>query len=225
MLHYTTEIASGGFVIRDPVTAVTNIMMFFAGLLAWRRLIRDDITLRAARIWRWFFAGISIASLIGVIVHGLSFYTPENVHLSIWLTMGLVQSAGVSGAQLATVEQYWPVKLRLLQGFVIAQLVITTIVLISFQSYTIVKYHLALGILPIMGWHLYQFSKNKKSGIWIAGGVLVSGITGAVHGFKISLSLWFNYNDISHILVIVSVWMMAKGVLLLNEESKLPVQG
>ncbi|MCU0434922.1 MAG: hypothetical protein MUC87_15810 [Bacteroidia bacterium] len=220
MLHYSTEITSGDFVLRDPVTVVTNIMMFIAGLIAWRRLIRDDVTLRAARLWRWFFAGISIASLIGVIVHGLSAYTPDNVHLSIWLTMGLVQSAGVSGAQLATVEQYWPSKLRLLQGFIIAQLVITTIVLISYQTYTIVKYHLAVGILPIMGWHLYQFVNQKKSGIWIAGGVLVSGITGAVHGYRISLSQWFNYNDISHILVIVSVWMMAKGVLMLNEESR-----
>lgn len=220
MLHYSTEITAGSIVIRDPVTAVTNVLMFLAALQAWRRLIRDDVTFLPSRTWRWFFAGISIASLIGVIVHGFSYYTPENVHLAIWLTMGLVQSAGVSGAQLATVQHYLPQKLRLLQGFIIAQLVITTIILISFQSYAIVKYHLAVGILPLFFWHLIQYRRGKKSGIWIAGGIVVSAITGGVHGFKISLSVWFNYNDIAHILVLISIWMMLKGVLLINKENQ-----
>ncbi|MGL5889604.1 MAG: DUF6962 family protein [Bacteroidia bacterium] len=220
MLQYSTEIAAGSIVIRDPVTVVTNVMMFTAALIAWRKLIRNDITFYPARIWRWFFAGVSIASLIGVIVHGFSFYTPDNVHLAIWLTMGLVQSAGVSGAQLATVQHYAPKKLRLVQGFIIGQLVITTIVLISFQTYSVVKYHLAVGLLPLLFWHLYQYAKGKQSGLWIALGIIVAGITGAVHGLKLSLSLWFNYNDISHILVIVSVWLMLKGVVLINEEEQ-----
>jgi hypothetical protein len=220
MLHFSTEITAGSIVIRDPVTALTNVMMFLAALVAWRRLIRNDITFLPARIWRWFFAGVSVASLIGMIVHGFSYYTPENVHLAIWLTMGLVQSAGVSGAQLATVQHYAPRKLRLLQGFIIGQLVITTIILISFQTYAVVKYHLAVGLLPLLFWHIYQYINGKKSGLWIALGILVSAITGVVHGFRLSVSVWFNYNDIAHILVIVSIWMMLKGVVLINEENK-----
>jgi hypothetical protein len=194
-------------------------LMFAAGLIAWRKLAGDAIGYTPARTWRWFFAGISIAALIGFVVHGLSFYTPPNVHLAVWLTMGLVQSAGVSAAQLATVQQFLPRRQRLLQGFVIGQLVLTTIVLISFQSYAVVKYHLALGLVPIMIWQFILALRAQKSSRWIAGGILVSAFTSAVHGLKLSLSLWFNYNDISHLLIIVSIWLIGKGALLINDEN------
>jgi hypothetical protein len=211
MIKFFTEIHLGGMVVRDPVTALTNVFIFLAGWWCWKQVKNSPAT--HVKSWSWFFLLVGLASLIGVAVHGFSFYIPERIHFWTWIVMGLVQNLGVSFAQVATAQLYFSKQSRWITILVAGQYLAFAAILISFESYEAVKWHVALGMLPIMGWCMYRWAKGDRAAQWIATGILISGLTAAVHGFKVSISLeWFNYNDIAHLLVVASLLVMVRGV-------------
>lgn len=223
IIHYSIEISVGDIIIRDPVTVLTNLMIVATGVLIYRRLLLPDIEYSPARTWRWFFMGIAASSLIGVIVHGFSYYTSLSTHRAIWLTMGFVQAAGISAAQLAAAQQHLPHLLRTLRPMIVVQLLLTLIALVVLQTYDVIKLHVAIGLIPVMSWKLTLSRRGFQYGSWIGGGILVSALTAAVHTFKISLSPWLNYNDIAHLLVVISLGMIGKGVVMANRHATLPL--
>lgn len=206
IIKFFSEIHLGSLVLRDPVTGITNLMIFAAGLLGWKQVKSSAAT------WSRFFLFIGLSSLIGVIVHTFSNYTPAPVHFWIWITMGLVQNIGISCAQAGTVLRYSGKYKKLLLALIVLQYLVSAIAVIWSGEYKAVKWHVAAGMLPVMGWYFHRWAKGEKTARWIALGIAVSGITVAVHSFKISLNeAWFNYNDIAHLLIVASLLLMAKG--------------
>jgi hypothetical protein len=211
MVAHFTEVDWGGIILRDPVTAATNVLMTVTGLYAWWPIRKSKIP--HIRYWGGFLLLLSVASAIGIIVHGFSYYTGENGLLKIWLLMGLVQNAGISCAQIATAQEYfkkhlfWLFPLILLQYFALGSIFLLE------QEYSAAKWHVVIGMLPVMGWNIYQWVKGNEVAKWISLSLLVSGLTAAVHGFKWSINIeWFNFNDIAHVLVIASLLLMRKAV-------------
>lgn len=198
-------------------------MIVITGILIYRRLLLADIEYTPARTWRWFFAGIAISSLIGVVVHGFSYYTSPSTHMAVWLSMGIVQAAGVSAAQLAAAQQHLPHLLRFLRPMIIIQLVVTLFALFILRTYDVIKLHMAVGLIPVMSWKLTLSRRGLQYAGWIGGGILVSALTAAVHTFKLSLGPWFNYNDIAHLLVVISLGMIGKGVVMANRHATSPL--
>ena len=70
MIKYSTEIDVAGIIIRDPVTALTNVLIFATALWWFRHLQKHSGGYVHSRFWGRFALGIGSASLIGVIVHG-----------------------------------------------------------------------------------------------------------------------------------------------------------
>jgi hypothetical protein len=211
MIRFFSEIHLGNLVLRDPVTALTNVLIVLAGLWCWKNSKSENAI--PAKRWSLFFLMIGLSSLVGVVVHGFSYYTAERTHFWIWITMGAVQGLGISFAQGATVQQYFTKQRYWLFILIAVQYAVLLFFFILSENYKAVKWHVAIGMLPVMGWNIYRWAKGELSGKWIALGVLVSGLTAAVHGFKISISLeWFNFNDIAHILIVISLFLIYKGV-------------
>ena len=98
MILYTTEVEIAGVVLRDPVTAITNVMIFALSLFCYLKLNKRDMDY-PHKNWNYFFLLIGISSLVGTVVHGFSYYTSPHVHFHIWWLMGIIQSAGFSIAQ------------------------------------------------------------------------------------------------------------------------------
>jgi hypothetical protein len=214
MIKFFTELHLGGIVLRDPATSLTNILIFLAGWVCFRRLrntAEDHV-----RSWRIFFLFLGLAALVGVIVHGFSFYTPEKIHFWIWVAMGLIQNIGISFAQLATPRFYFPAQYKWIRALVALQFIALAILFIALGTYEAVKVHVALGLMPVMVWNFYRASRGEKHAAWISFGILVSASSAIVHTFKLSFSPWFNYNDIAHVFIVISLLMIGKGVRLLN---------
>lgn len=212
MIHYNEEIEVAGLIIRDPVTALTNVAIFATGIICYLRLRKQKLEF-PNKNWIYFFLLLGISSLIGVVVHGLSYYTSEDLHFKIWWTMVAVQGAGVTIAQFGFASNVLS-KFRMLVISVVA-LQFGAFVLCSYLigTFAIAKIHLALGLLPIMLYYIYVALKGKRAEMLVATGLGISCLTALVHGLKISISLtWFNYNDISHVLIIASLVMMYAGV-------------
>lgn len=213
MIKYVIEEEWLGIIFRDPVTALTNVLIAVTAWWAFRRFRREDCT-EGAYSWRWFFFFTGISSLVAVVVHGFSYYTSEKTHLVIWIVMCLLQGFGITFAQRATILEYFPEKSKKVWLTVpVIQFVAFAGLLALYQNYNVAKVHIALGLLPLMFWNGYQHFSGNPTGGGIALGIFVASITAFVHTFKISFGDWFNYNDISHVLLCVSIWLMCKGVL------------
>lgn len=211
MIQYSTEIEIGGVVVRDPVTALTNICIFATGLVCYLRLRKEKLEF-PNKNWIYFFLLAGTASLIGVIVHGFSKYTPPDVHFKIWWAMGVVQGAGVTLAQFGFAS-------NVLSRFRMLVIAAVTLQFGAFAlgsyiqgTFTIAKIHLAVGLVPIMLYYIYMALKGKRAEMLVATGIGISSLTALVHGLRISFSPWFNYNDIAHVLIVVSLVVMYRGV-------------
>jgi hypothetical protein len=211
MIQYSTEIEAGGIIIRDPVTALTNIGIFAAGLISYLRLRKKPLDY-PNRNWIFFFLLVGCSSLVGVIVHGFSFYTSPASHFKIWWAMGVIQGAGITLAQFGWASNIMKpfrvmvISICALQFGVFATLLYTT------GSFEVAKIHIALGLIPIMMHYIYKGIRGFKAEVLVATGIGVSALTALVHSLKISLGLWFNFNDISHVLIIASLIVMYQGV-------------
>jgi hypothetical protein len=215
MVVHFTEIEIAGIVLRDPVTAATNVLMAAAGFYAWWPVRNSPVNY--LRSWARFLFLLSVSSTIGIIVHGFSYYTGEIGLLRIWLAMGLVQCLGVSFAQIATAQHYFKEHLRWIVPLVLVQFIALGSVFLVKQQYSAAKTQLAVGMLPVLFWNMIQWKKGNEAAKWVALSVLVSVLTAAVHGFKISINIhWCNFNDIAHVLVIVSLLLMRKAVVIMS---------
>lgn len=211
MIHYSTEIEIGGVIIRDPVTALTNIGIFATGLVCYLRLRKQQLRF-PNKNWIYFFLLIGIASFIGVIVHGFSYYTPPDVHFKIWWAMGAVQGAGVTLAQFGFASNVLSRFRMLVISLVTLQFGAFALLSYLTGTFAVAKVHLAVGLVPIMFYCIYRSFKGRRAEKLVATGIGISSLTALVHGFKLSISDWFNYNDIAHVLIIVSLVVMYEGV-------------
>jgi|GEM_PF-1018641 hypothetical protein len=214
MIHYNKEIEVAGIILRDPVTALTNIGIFAAGLLCYLRLRKQKLDF-PNKNWIYFFLLMGISSLVAVIVHGFSYYTPPEVHFKIWWVMCVLQGAGVTLAQFGFASNVLSKYRMLVISVVTLQFGVFALCSYIFGTFTVAKFHLAAGLVPIMLYYIYVALKGKRAEMLVATGIGISALTALVHGLKLSISLeWFNYNDIAHCLIIASLVVMGRGVSL-----------
>jgi hypothetical protein len=211
MIHYSTEIEIGSVIVRDPVTAITNIAIFATGLVCYVRLRKQKLEF-PNKNWIYFFLLVGIASLIGVVVHGFSKYTTPEVHFKIWWTMGAVQGAGVTLAQFGFASNVFSRFRMLVISIVTLQFGAFAVGSYIVGTFAVAKIHLAVGLVPIMLYYMYVAFKGRRAEMLVATGIGISSLTALVHGLKLSISDWFNYNDIAHVLIIASLVVMYEGV-------------
>ncbi len=211
MILYTTEVEIAGLVLRDPVTAITNVMIFALSLFCYLKLNKRDMDY-PHKNWNYFFLLIGVSSLVGVVVHGFSYYTSPQVHFHIWWLMGIIQGAGFSIAQFGVGSNVFLKRKSIVGIVVIIQFLAFATSMYVTESYEIAKLHIGLSLVPIMIYYVFLGMKGLKAEIFVATGIGVSALTGVIHALKISFSQWFNYNDIAHVFILASITLMYKGI-------------
>lgn len=211
MIQYSTEIEVGGIIIRDPVTAITNIGIFATGLLCYLKLRKQQLKF-PNKNWIYFFLLIGVSSLVGVIVHGFSKYTPPDLHFKIWWSMGVIQGAGITLAQFGFASNVLSKYRMLLIVIVVLQFGAFATGLYIVGTFAIAKWHVAAGLVPIMLYYIARAMKGRKAEMLVATGIGISSLNAIVHALRLSFSVWFNYNDIAHVLIVMSLIVMYKGV-------------
>jgi hypothetical protein len=205
-----TTITIGNFAIHEPVTAFTDFIITILAFTYFRKLSSAN---EVTKNWRLFFLFISLSTLAGGFSHGL-FEVHEGVqYKTIWIGMQFFNGFAVYFAQKATLvsvlkdsKNYSAWKLSY-----IIQLIAYFVVLLIVQKYIITILDNAVGLIPIMILHFT--AQNKKLYYnWIGYGILVSFITAIVHGAKFSLHAYFNYNDIAHVFIMISLTVMYSGI-------------
>jgi hypothetical protein len=208
-----TTIYIGNFAIHEPVTSCTDILIALMCLRFFILLNRLPNTTPQKIYWQRFFGIFSLSTVAGACSHAF-FAVHEGLgYKAFWLSMQTLNVFFVYSAQLATLnsalahsanKKSWLLSYRI-------QLVLFTIAVFVFQNFGVPMTDIGIGFIPIMIIHFKDGKKNKES-LWIAYGITILFLTGAVNISKLSFHKYFNHLDIAHVLIIVNLILMFVGI-------------
>jgi hypothetical protein len=135
------------------------------------------------------------------------------------LSIMLIERASIEYA-----SRLIPVKLsKWLKWINIIELAAFITITIVTMNFFFVEVHTAYGLMIVVAsLHFYVYLKVKSQGsklFLIA--VAFAAISAIIYMNRISLSIWFNYNDISHVLLTVAAWYFYRGSQKIGEERSL----
>lgn len=201
-----------GFTIYEPVTAFTNFILsgycFAFGL---------NVGKSHAKYWAAFFYVVALAAFFAAFGHGL-FINKNN---SFQLISRCTNIFAVYIASIATILLIKNKKLTyLLNVFSLVQMLVALVCIAIYYEFWVVKWDAILGLGVIVGGvNIFFASKGNKGSRIILVGVLINALTAYIHSNKISIIIWFNHNDIGHIMLIIGFYFMAKGAIKLQENA------
>lgn len=206
-----TTIHIGSIALHEPMTVLTDYIIALLALIFYSRLPRSGNTV--IRNWRLFFLFMALSTGIGANSHGFFAVHEGIAYKSIWLPMQVLNGFAVYFAQQATLASALKdSKNRAAWKYsYIIQLAVYIIMLMIVQKFLVTIIDNAAGLIPIMIVH-FRAKEKEKYYKWIGYGIVISFITAIVHGFRLSLCDYFNFNDIAHVFIMISLWVIYKGV-------------
>ena len=199
--------------IHEPVTAFTDFIIFVLAAVFYIRLKAMAKNEKHIKNWAYFFLLLGFSTCLGGCSHAFFLIHEGWQYKSIWLSTQLLNGLAVYFAQQATLtsvlsnseyKKNW-------QWSFILQLILFIIVQAIIQKYTVSIIENALGLIPIMILH-YMHEPKMASYKKIAHGIAIAFVSATVHITKFSIHRYFNHNDIAHVFIAMSLYVMYKGV-------------
>lgn len=203
-----------GLKVLEPVTTLTDLIVSAACFYAFIKLKRSANKESAFIYFQYFFLTMGLATTIGGLI-GHAFIYAFNFS---WKIPGWI----ISMFSVALIERFVILHARPLMGpsigkfFGLLNLIeLTTFIFITIYTlnFYFVEVHAAYGLLVIVfSFELFVFLKTKNKGSkMILYGVGLAAVSAMIHICKFSIHQWFNYFDLSHIFMTISVWFFYKG--------------
>ncbi len=215
-----TSISIGAVRIHEPVTVLTDIIIAVLAIYFYNQLKRNAGT--ATAHWSRFFLFLGLATFTGSFSHAL-FEIHEGWHYKFfWLSMQIINGIGIYFAQQATLcsvlehsthKSFW-------KWSYVIQFVLFIAALLLIQKYIVSVLENAIGLIPILILHYKNKANYAKI---IANGISISFLTAIVNLTKLSFNAYFNYNDIAHVFIMMSIFVMYKGIKGNAEAQNAPV--
>ncbi len=207
-----TWIEVAGLTIRAPVTAGTNLLLAGQCLLYYRSLRSSRAP--AATLWGAFFLLMSSSGGGGA---GTSRFrvdlAVDQLALGRWRWK---RGGGVSTyfAPRATARMHagkrWGVAIERLVALQL--LVFVSMNVVVGPEIMLVIANSALGLIPVIVVEETAARPGHTTGVWIARGLSLSMLTGAVYVVGFSFGPWFNHIDVAHVLMGGSFYLILRGV-------------
>lgn len=220
-----TEIDVWGLRVLEPVTAFTDLITATVCFVAFARL---RALARPEREHRWManyflFMGtaVTFSAFIG---HAfLYFFTPA------WKMIGWTSSAlaiwFVEMSSLEAVKQgLKPQWVSLWRGIFFVQWLVFMALIVNpaTRSFEMVKLNSSVGlavvVLALQGYHYWHSREDGRLLLML--GIVMGIFPAIIYTGQISLHRWFNYHDISHLLMALDMYVIYRGARLiaLNRE-------
>jgi len=199
----------GGFLIHEPVTVLTNLMLCAVCFSLAVQLYKSH-----AKYWVMFFGLLSFAAFFGSLGHGL--YLDKNNVLQMISRIAI--SIAVFAGCIASIDHLKNINLKkFLTVFSFFQISAVIVLIMVFNDFLIVKWNGILGIGVIMGSiHTYLLMNGNRGSRFVIIGIVLNSMAGLIHRFHVSPNKWFNHNDLGHMVVMAGFYLMAIGAMRLE---------
>ena len=207
----------GAFEWREPVTTLTDFMVALVAIYAFYRL-QSYRGKKAAnfKLYKYYFLcfaiGMTSAAWFG---HGLQAYVGPRMKIVGWV----MSASGLFCLALASLQEIGarlqPVVARTIRTWLTLQYALVVLMMISpvYSSFAVTQINstlmLILFILPMQAYH-FRVDRSRGSQR-IVGAILYGIVPGLIYTNQVSLHRWFNYHDISHVLMTVFMGVMFWG--------------
>ncbi|MCD6066381.1 MAG: hypothetical protein K0S33_1207 [Bacteroidetes bacterium] len=204
-----------GIHIQEPVTIFTNLLITLTGVCMYFKLRRHAPKATLNRYWRLFFLFFGLNAAVGFITHGFKSYFAGEAFYYVFLCMNLASvpiTFFLLKADVENTELKQDVKKNLNIVIFVASAIFVIITVLT-NTFGVVKISAGISILTTIVVHMYTQRKGYAGSGDIAFGFGFSILALIVHGARLSVSEWFNFKDISHVIMIISLFLIYKGVV------------
>lgn len=209
-----TYITLFGFKLFEPMAILTNSIITIYGLFAYLRTLKFDH--RISRDWALFFLLMGLSCLIASVTHGVHEQLGNTFMRISWFIMNSVSlvcifffyRAAFKYSNISKQRNYHAIMNYLVTAWVLGLIVLTYFL----NDFLLIKIHAGIVLLYSLIVHAITY-RNKQAGSgYIVAGIIVAFFSIIVHSVKFSFGEWFNYKDISHVIMLSSLVLLYHGV-------------
>jgi hypothetical protein len=198
----------------QPVTAFTDLLLAVFCYRCFSFFLAHKLKWNFNADWKNFFLFLSISTFLGVLTHGLP-WTHENFAYRVaWISMQVLSCIAMWFAQSGAAKD--EIKSILVRNrfllFCKIQLVLFILAVLYFQNFLVVSINSLLCILQLMVVYWPSSIRKLKYRGLLFMGFIISFSTLYIHVKKLTLFSWFNYNDLSHLIMLLSLLLIYRGI-------------
>ena len=199
----------------EPMTSITDFMLSAVAFYLFFSFYKIESKKRNVINWSKFFLFLAFSTFFGGMAHAITNRENNLVYDLVWLSMQVCSGISVFYAQSAAFRSEIRNRKtqRILHRISFIQLMLFIPSVIYFFSFKVVAINSSIGLIELVILFLPLGIRKAKHKTFICSGVLISFLTVYVNRTKFSFVSWFNYNDISHVIMFVSIVMICKGVM------------
>ncbi len=204
-----------GVTVLEPFNIITNLFITLLCWIAFYRLRQSPERAIHYRLATYFFLIMGFSTAIGGILgHGFLYVTGVWGRLPGWYLSMFAVAMLERAAIIHTRPLVSPVTANILS--VVNYIEITIFIALAFitLNFRFVELHAVYGLLVVvfsLEFFVYLKTKNQ-SGPYFIWATVWAACAGLVHLMEWGINFWFNYNDISHIVMLPSVWCYYRAI-------------
>ncbi len=206
-----------GIHIQEPVTVVTNMLIVGTCAFLYYKVGRKNTEKSLlVKYWRLFFFFFGLNALIGSVAHGFKSYFSPDTFYYVWLCMNLASVPITYYLLRANIElsKFTPKNKRICEIIVLCLSLIFAVLTAITNTFAMVKINALIAILVTIVSHYRAYKYRRPGSGYITFGFTFSILALVVHGAKLSFGDWFNFKDISHVMMNITLCIIYAGVLL-----------
>lgn len=209
-----TYITLFGFKIFEPMIILSNLPILLIALYSFKKLNIFNHTY--SKNYAWFVLLVGISSCFGSLAHAVHYQNGKLFFDVIFYIMNALSLVSVYFCFQFGYVYYLGNKVKPNSIIVsIAKIWILTMLVYAFFYNNFLMIKINAGIVLIYSFiiHFIKYNKfNERGSGFVVFGIGVSFISIITHTLKISINEWFNYKDISHVIISISLLIIYKGV-------------
>lgn len=214
-----TNISLFGLTIYEPMVIVTNFILLLLSVYCYKRLMRFKKPYPTEMALFIIIMGIS--GCFGATAHAAHYQMGKTVFNIIFFISNTLNLLAIYFCFKASYTYFCLGRKRpdrTFIGLIWAWMAVLIVITIVNNTFLMIKIHAGIALVYSLIIHLLAFRRNREKGsaviVW---GIIVSFLSIVVHSLKISVSENFNYKDIAHVIMIVALAVIFKGIDLNSE--------
>lgn len=208
-----------GIRIDEPINTLTDLVVSVVCFYAFYQLTKRKLSAKTFVYFRMYFLLLGLATLFGGLVgHGFLYLFTFAWKLPGWI----ISMLSVAFIERSAIEYARPLIDTYIGKFFLILNILELLTVMTITTYTLnfewVELHSGYGLLAVvLPFHGYVYLKTRDRGsLIILGAVMIASIAALIFMNQISLHAWFNYIDISHVLVASAAFVFYRGALHLH---------
>jgi hypothetical protein len=201
-----------GHQIYEPMVLLTNAVFFLLSWYYFRRLRRFESDY--AHYMGLFILLLGSSSVFGAIDHAVHYQLGVGFFDVVLFLMNALSLFAIYYCFLGPFSYVTGLRPANRKYIIAVRLWVIVLLVICFfsRSFLLIKINAALVLVYslIAHWQAHR-SRQERGNLLVIYGLLISFIPIIIHSLRISINEWFNYKDLAHVFMIVSMMVIFTG--------------